>query len=376
MTAQATDRSKADRPVPKPGILDIEAYKPGKATAEGIANPIKLSANENILGSSPRAQEAYAGAVGKLNLYPDPRTTILREGIAAKFGLEPERLLFGCGSDEVFQLLCQTFLEPGDNMVQPAHGFAAWAIGARACGADIRNAPEKDLHVDVDALLEQVDARTRLVFVANPANPTGTWIPFSEIRRLHENLPPSVVLVLDGAYAEFQSGEADREDFELARHERNIAVTRTFSKIYGLAALRVGWAYLPAEMTAAIDRIRLPFNVSIPAQLAGVAALGDDDFKQRSIDLVETWRPWLTQQLSGLGLDVAPSAANFVLVGFPKTPGRTAVEAEAFLASKGYLTRGVGNYGLPDHLRITIGLEEHNRAVVDALAAFMGRAGA
>lgn len=372
MTAMP-DRFTADRPVPKPGILDIVAYKPGKATAEGIAHPIKLSANENILGASPKAQAAYADAAAKLNLYPDPRTTILREGIAATYGLEPERLLFGCGSDEVFQLLCQTYLEPGDNMVQPEHGFAAWAIGARACGAEIRNAREKDLHVDVDALLAQVDERTRLVFVANPANPTGTWIPFSEIRRLHEALPPSVVLVLDGAYAEFQSGEGEREDFELARHERNIAVTRTFSKIYGLAALRVGWAYLPAEMTAAIDRIRLPFNVNIPAQLAAVAALGDEDFKQRSIDLVETWRPWLTQQLSGLGLDIAPSAANFVLAGFPKTPGKTAVEAEAFLASKGYLTRGVSNYGLPDHLRITIGLEEHNRAVVEGLAEFMAR---
>jgi len=373
MTAQTPDRFKADRPVPKPGIVEIEAYKPGKAKAEGVENPIKLSANENILGSSPRAQEAFAGAIGKLALYPDPRTTIVREAIAATYDLEPERLLFGCGSDEVFQLLCQTFLEPGDNMVQPAHGFAAWAIGARACGAEIRNAPEKDLYVDVDAILEQVDERTRLVIVANPANPTGTWIPFSEIRRLHEALPPSVLLVLDGAYAEFQTGAATTEDFDLARHERNVVVTRTFSKIYGLAALRVGWGYLPLEMTQAVDRLRLPFNVSIPAQLAAVAALGDDDFRQRSIDLVEIWRPWLTQQLGGLGLDVAPSAANFVLVGFPKTPGRTAVEAEAFLASRGYLVRAVGNYGLPDHLRITIGLEEHNRAVVELLADFMGR---
>ncbi len=371
MTDQTPSRFDADRPVPKPGIIGIEPYKPGKAKAEGVENPVKLSANENILGSSPRAQEAYAAAAGKLALYPDPRATIVREAIAAKYGLEPERLLFGCGSDEVFQLLCQTFLEPGDNMVQPEHGFAAWAIGARACGAEVRNAAEKDLHVDVDALLAQVDERTRLVFVANPANPTGTWIPFSEIRRLHANLPPSVVLVLDGAYAEFQGDREHSEDFELARHERNIAVTRTFSKIYGLAALRVGWGYLPAEMVAAVDRIRLPFNVNIPAQLAAVAALGDEDFKQRSIDLVEIWRPWLTQQLSGIGLQVAPSAANFVLVGFPQTPGRTAVEAEAFLASRGYLVRGVGNYGLPDHLRITIGLEEHNRAVVDLLTEFM-----
>ena len=371
MTPLPTDRFKADRPMPKPGILDIQAYKPGKAKADGVENPIKLSANENILGCSDLARAAYAEAAGKLNLYPEGRASILRAAVAEKFGLEPERLLFGCGSDEVFQLLNQTFLEPGDNIIQPEHGFAAWAIGARACGGEVRFAPEKDLHVNVDAILAMVDERTRLVFIANPANPTGTWIPFSEIRRLHEALPPSVVLVLDGAYAEFQTGAGNREDFDLARHELNIVVTRTFSKIHGLAALRVGWGYLPAEKAEAVDRIRLPFNINIPAQLAAVAALSDDHFQQRSIDLVETWRPWLTQQLSGLGLDVAPSAANFVLVGFPRTPGTTAVEAEAFLASKGLLTRGVGNYRLPDHLRITIGLEEHNRAVVDGLAEFM-----
>ncbi|WP_245863722.1 histidinol-phosphate transaminase [Caulobacter mirabilis] len=373
MTVMPVDRFAAERPVPKPGILEIEPYKPGKAKADGIENPIKLSANENILGASPKAVEAFAEGAAKMALYPDPRASILRGAIAEKYGLEPDRLLFGCGSDEVFQLLNQTFLEPGDNIVQPAHGFAAWAIGARACGGEVRNAPEKDLHVDVDAILELVDERTRLVFVANPANPTGTWIPFSEIRRLHEALPPSVVLVLDGAYAEFQSDRDHADDFELARHEHNVVVTRTFSKIHGLASLRVGWAYLPAEMTAAVDRIRLPFNVNIPAQLAAVAALGDDDFQRRSVELVEIWRPWLTQQLSGLGLDVVPSAANFVLVKFPSTPGKTAVEAEAFLTSRGYLVRGVANYGLPDHVRITIGLEEHNRAVVDLLAEFMGR---
>jgi histidinol-phosphate aminotransferase len=368
-----TDRFNASRPVPKPGILDIAPYKPGKAAAEGVINPIKLSANENILGCSEKARTAYAEAAGKLNLYPDGRANLLRDAIAEKYGLEPERLLFGCGSDEIFQLLNQTFLEPGDNMIQGAHGFAAYAIGARACGGEVRYAPETHLRIDVDALLEQVDERTRLIFLANPANPTGTWISAGEIRRLHEALPPSVILVLDGAYAEFQSDPAFDDGLGLARSAHNVVVTRTFSKIHGLAALRVGWGYMPAEMADAVDRIRLPFNINIPAQMAAIAALGDDDFVAQSVALVEQWRPWLTQQISGLGLDVVPSAANFVLVGFPKTPGRTAVEAEAFLASKGLLTRGVGNYGLPDHLRITIGLETHNRAVVEGLAEFMAR---
>jgi histidinol-phosphate aminotransferase len=366
-----TDRFAAARPIPKPGIMGIAPYKPGKAAAEGVVDPVKLSANENILGCSEKAQAAYAIAAGALNLYPAGRADILRAAVAEKYGLEPERLLFGCGSDEIFQLLNQTFLEPGDNMIQGAHGFAAYAIGARACGGEVRYVPEKNFTIDVDALLDAVDERTRLIFLANPANPTGTWISADEVRRLHENLPPSVVLVLDGAYAEFNTDPGYEDGLGMARHADNIVVTRTFSKIHGLAALRVGWSYMPLEMAEAVDRIRLPFNINIPAQLAAVASLHDDDFAARSIALVDQWRPWLTQQISGLGLDVVPSAANFVLVGFPQTPGRTAVEAEGFLAQRGLLTRGVGNYGLPDHLRITIGLEQHNRAVVEGLSAFM-----
>lgn len=370
--APSTDRAAAPRPVPKPGILDIHPYVPGKSKAEGIADPVKLSANENPLGCSPKAQAAFAEAADKLHLYPDGRATLLRQAVAERYGLEPERLIFGCGSDEVFQLLNQTFLEPGDNMVQGEFGFAAFAIGAYACQAQVRFAREPNHRIDVDEILKCVDARTRLVFIANPGNPTGTWIPASEVRRLHESLPPSVVLVLDGAYAEFATDPSYDDGLDLARTASNVVVTHTFSKLHGLAALRVGWGYAPAEIAAAVDRIRLPFNTSIPGQLAAVAALGDDDFQRRSVELVERWRPWLAQQLGGLGLEiVGPSAANFVLARFPSTPGRTAVEAEAFLASRGLLVRGVGNYGLPDYVRVTVGLEPHNRALVDALADFM-----
>jgi len=376
MTGPATtpDRARAPRPLPKPGIMDIHAYVPGKAKAEGVENPIKLSANENILGSSPAAREAYAQAAFELHVYPDSRTTILRNAIAERYGLEPERLIFGCGSDEVFALLNQTFLEPGDNIVQGEFAFAAFAIGAHACQAEVKIAAEPGFRIDVDEILKVVDERTRLIFLANPGNPTGTWIPFSEVRRLHEALPPSVVLVLDGAYSEFVTDPAFDDGLEYARTSENIVVTHTFSKLHGLAALRVGWGYAPAAIATAVDRIRLPFNTSIPAQRAAVAALADDDFQQRSIALVEQWRPWMEQQLGGLALDVVrPSAANFVLVGFPKVAGRTAVEAETYLAARGLLVRGVSNYGLPDHLRITIGLEEHNRAVIQALGDFLGR---
>jgi histidinol-phosphate aminotransferase len=371
-TELPTDRARAPRPMPKPGIMDIHAYVPGKAKAEGVENPIKLSANENILGCSEKAREAYAAAAHQLHMYPDSRTTLLRTALAETFRLEPERLILGQGSDEVFQLLNQTFLEPGDNIVQGEYGFAAYAIGAYACQAEVRRAKEPGYRIDVDEVLKCVDERTRLVFIANPANPTGTWIPFAEIERLHAALPPSVVLVLDAAYGEFCRDPAFDDGLDFARTQANVVVTHTFSKLHGLAALRVGWGYAPAEIAAAVDRIRLPFNISIPGQAAAIAALADTEFQERSIAHVEQWRPWLAQQLGGVGLEVVlPSAANFLLVGFPPTPGKTAVEAEAYLASRGLLVRGVTNYGLPNHVRITIGLEEHNRAVADALADFM-----
>jgi len=370
--AAPLDRARAPRPAPKPGIMDIHAYVPGKATAQGVENPIKLSANENILGSSPKAREAFVASADELQMYPDSRTTILRTAIAERFRLEPERLIFGCGSDEVFALLNQAFLEPGDNIVQGEYGFAAFAIGARACQAEVKLAKEPSYRIDVDEVLKVVDDRTRLIFLANPGNPTGTWIPFSEVLRLHANLPPSVVLVLDGAYSEFATDPGFQDGLDFARGAENVVVTHTFSKLYGLAALRVGWGYAPAEIVAAVDRIRLPFNTSIAGQRAAVAALADEDFQARSIAHVDQWRSWLAQQIGGIGLEVVgPSATNFVLVGFPRTPGKTAADADDFLSARGLLMRRVVNYGLPDHLRITIGLEEHNRAVVEALAEFM-----
>jgi histidinol-phosphate aminotransferase len=367
----ATDRFKAATPQPKPGILEISPYVPGKARADGVAEPVKLSANENILGCSPLAQAAFAATARQLNLYPDGRGALLRDAVAQRHGLEPERLILGCGTDEIFALLNEVYIAPGDNIVQGEYGFGAYAIGARGNGGEVKFAAEPDFRIDVDELLNQVDERTRIVFIANPGNPTGTFVTAGEIARLHAGLPPSVLLVLDGAYAEFATEPGFSDGLELARGASNVVVTHTFSKIHGLAALRVGWAFAPAAVADAVDRVRLPFNTSIPAQAAAVAALGDEDFQQRSRAHVAQWRPWLVQQLGGLGLDVVPSAANFVLVGFPDADDKRAPQAEAFLASHGLLVRGVAGYGLPNHLRITLGLEEHNRALVDALATFL-----
>ena len=361
------------RPEPKPGILDITPYKPGKSKAEGVAHPIKLSSNENILGFSPKAHAAYVAAAERMNLYPDGRADALRAAVADYFHLEPERLVFGDGTDEVLHLLNQVFLEPGDNIVMGQYGFGAYSIGARACQGEVRMAPEPNYRISVEEMLARVDERTRLVFVTQPANPTGTFLTRAELLTLHQGLPADVVLVVDAAYAEFADDPEFDDGLAMARSAENVVVTRTFSKIYGLAALRVGWAYCPLHVADAVDRIRPPFNTSIAAQDAAIAALHDDEFKQRSVEHVTRWRPWLEQQLGGLGLEFAPSQANFVLAGFPTSPGRTAAEAEAFLARRGLIVRGVANYGLPDHLRITIGLEEHNRALVDALADFLGR---
>ena len=374
MTVQTPiDRSTADRPIPKPGILDITPYVPGKSKAEGFEHPIKLSSNENILGCSPAAKAAFIAAADRLNIYPDGRSNALREAVAKHYNLEPERLVFGDGTDEVLHLINQVYLEAGDNIIQGQYGFGAYAIGARASGGEVRFAPEPNLRIDIDEMLKLVDERTRLVFVTNPANPTGTWLSGEDLRRLHAALPPSVMLVIDAAYAEYATDDFFDDGIELARTSHNVIVTHTFSKLHGLAALRIGWAYCPIEASDALDRIRAPFNTSIAAQEAAVAALNDDEFQEQSRQLVAQWRGWLTQQLGGLGLEVTPSAANFVLVHFPTTPGRTAVDAERYLATKGYLTRGVTAYGLPEHLRITIGLEQHCRDVVDHLTVFMGQ---
>jgi histidinol-phosphate aminotransferase len=367
MTVQSTKT----RPEAKAGILDIHAYVPGKSkVSDPSIVPVKLSSNENVLGCSPAALAVYQDAAARLNRYPDGTNAALRGAIAERYRLEPERLVFGCGSDELFAILNQVYLEPGDNIVMGQYGFSAYAIGARACQAHVRFADEPKLSTHVDNMLAQVDERTRLVFFANPSNPTGTIISDDEVRRLHAGLPADVILVIDGAYSEFCTAPEFSDGLDLARTANNVLVTRTFSKLHGLAGLRVGWGYGPAHVVAALDRIRLPFNVVVPGQEAAVAALADEDFQKRSLELVQTWLPWLTQQLGGLGLEVTPSHANFLLVHF-HDKRHTAADAEQFLADRGLIVRGVKNYGLPDSLRITVGLEQDNRAVVEALSAFL-----
>ncbi len=357
-----------DLPTPKPGILDIAPYVGGKSRIEGVAEPMKLSSNENMLGAGQKAREAFEAAVRNIHIYPDGRATKLRQAVADHHGLEPERLIFGNGSDEVFALLNQTYLTPGDNIVTGQYGFLAYRISARANQAEVKLAPEPDFKAMPEALLAEVDERTRLVYVSSPSNPTGSYNTAEEIRRLREGLRPDILLVIDEAYAEYVTEPDWETSLPLARDSENIVVTRTFSKIHGLGGLRIGFGYAPLKVAEAVDRIRLPFNVSVPGIEAAVAALGDEAHQKASRELIHTWRPRLTQAIRGFGFDVLPSAGNFVLVRFRDADQCT--RANDYLNSKGIIVRPVGGYGLPEALRITVGTEDQNRAVIDALSEF------
>lgn len=353
-------------PTPKPTILDIKPYVPGKASAAGFAAPLKLSANENALGCSPLARAAYLDAAASIHQYPDSKAVALREAIAAKHDLDPARIVLGAGSDEIFSLVCQAYLSPGDTMVQPQFAFAAWAIAAKAAGARVISAPECAHAVDVDAILSAVDSSTRVVFVANPANPTGTCIPFSDIQRLHASLPPNVILVLDAAYAEFAEGAPGYEDgTRLARSAPNVVLTRTFSKLHGLAALRIGWGYASSEIIDVLNRIRLPFNVPTAGQAAAISALQDDAFVAQSLALAHTGRARLADMLSKAGLAPLPSFANFVTARAPSAAVAQTIEQR--LAAQGILIRALANYDLPEALRVTVGTEAEMQRLERAL---------
>ncbi len=358
------------RPEPKPGILDIAPYVPGRNSANG-AKVFKLSSNESPLGASPLALAAYKAESAVLELYPDGSATALREGIAARYGLKAGNIVCGAGSDELLQLLAHAYLGPGDEAIYSQYGFLVYPIAIKANGATAVIAAEHNETVDVDAVLACVSERTKLVFLANPNNPTGTYLPFSEVKRLHAGLPRHVLLVVDAAYAEYVRRNDYEAGIELVSTFDNVVMTRTFSKIYGLASLRLGWVYCPAHVAEALNRVRGPFNVSGPAIAAGVAALRDHDFVERAIAHNDLWLPWLARELSGLGLKVTPSIGNFLLVHFPEAPAKNAAAAGNFLTSRGIVLRRMEAYGLPGALRMTVGTKDANRTVVAALRDFL-----
>jgi len=370
-TVTEAGKATANRPQPRPGVLDIAPYVPGKSKGSHGETVHKLSSNETPLGTSDAARAAIEAVARNLELYPDGSSAELRAAIGEVYGLNPDRIICGAGSDEVLSLIAYGYLGQGDEAIYSEHGFLVYDIAIRAAGATPVIAPEKDLTTDVDAILARVTDKTRMVFVANPNNPTGTYLPFEEVKRLHEGLPANVLLVLDAAYAEYVRRNDYESGLELAATSDNVIMTRTFSKIYGLANLRLGWGFGPAHVIDALNRIRGPFNVNGMAIAAGMAAVRDRDFVTRSIEHNDTWLPWVTAELEKLGLKVTPSVGNFVLVHFPDEDGKRAADADAYLLERGCVLRMVGNYGLPNSIRMTIGSEDANRAIIGHLKDFL-----
>ncbi len=355
-----------NRITPQPGIMEIALYQGGASRLPGVENVIKLSSNENPFGSPPMAVEAVRRAAATLHRYPSSDHGALRAAIGEVHGLDPARIICGAGSDEIIAFLCQAYAGPGSEVIHTEHGFAMYRISALAAGATPVEVPERDRIVDVDAILAAATSRTRLVFIANPANPTGTMVEASELARLAENMPDQAIVVLDGAYAEYV------EDFDggaaLAGARDNVVMIRTFSKIYGLGGLRIGWGYGPQGIIDVLNRVRGPFNLSTPALAAAEAAVRDREWVARCRRENAKWRAWLAAALAELGIPSDTSCANFILARFA-SPGQ-AEAADAHLQSRGIIVRRVAGYKLPAALRITIGGEEACRRVAEALAEF------
>lgn len=361
-------------PRPRGGVLSIDPYKQGASIIDGVETPIKVSANESPLGPSPRAIAAYRAAAKSLCRYPDGTQNALREAIARVHGLDPARIICGNGSDEILSLLMRAYVGPGDDVVLSEFSFGMCRIHALVQGASVVTAREPDFRISVDELLGAVTPRTRLVAIATPNNPPGTYLAASELRRLHAGLPADVLLIVDSAYAEFVTAQDYDPGTALVENAGNVIMTRTFSKLYGLASLRIGWAYGSNSIIDVLQRIRTPFNTNGPALAAATAAVLDRDYAARVRDHNSQWLDTMTRELTGLGLEVIPSVTNFLFVRFPDAR-RGAEAAWKFLRLRGIIPRPVGAGGPQTHLRITIGLPEENIAVLQALRDFMRIAG-
>lgn len=362
-----------DRIKPLPQLAGVNVYVPGEAPKYTGGPSYKLASNENPLGASPKAKAVYAELGAKLEIYPDGTAKDLKAAIAKKHGLDPNRLVVGAGSDEIFLMLGRAYLGPGDESICTAHAFAIYAIIAQQQGSKIIEVAEKDFTADVDAILAAVTPKTKIVWLANPNNPTGTYIPYDEVKRLHGSLPSNVLLVLDGAYAEFVRKNDYASGIELVSQYENVMMTRTFSKLYGLAGLRVGWAYAPGHVVEAIERVRMPFNVNLTAQAVAIAALEDEAFTELSLAHNDRELPRLVAALRALGLEVIDGVGNFCVARFPETKGKTAAEALAYMKDHGVTLRGLGGYRMPNHLRISVGTVEGNNAALRHLTDFLSK---
>jgi histidinol-phosphate aminotransferase len=351
---------------PKPGIMDIALYEGGKASIAGVTNVVKLSSNENPYGPSPAAQDAVRRSVHELHRYPSTDHASLREALAEAHGLQADRIICGAGSDEIIHFLCQAYAGPGTEVIHTEHGFAMYRISTLVAGGTPVEVPERERVTDVDQILAACTERTRLVFIANPNNPTGTMIGLAEVERLAEGLPEQCLLVLDGAYAEYVEGYDGGA--KLVEMRDNVVMTRTFSKLYGLGGLRIGWAYAPKPVIDVLNRVRGPFNLSGTALAAAEAAVRDTAYVEKCRDDNARLRAWLSEALAEHGVPCDTSTANFVLARFGSRE-----EAEAcdlYQQSQGLIVRRVAGYNLPNCLRITVGDEPSCRRVAYCVGQF------
>lgn len=357
--------------MPRPSILSVEPYVGGESKIPGVNRIIKLSSNEGAFGPPPAAIAAIQAMAAEAHRYPDGGAKALREAIGGRFGLDPARIVVGNGSDELISLLILAYGGEGTELVMSAHGFMMYDITGRWAGCRIIKVPERDLRADVDGMLAAVGPRTRLVFLANPNNPTGAILPQAEVERLRAGLRDDILLVLDSAYAEYVT----RPDYDAgarlvdAGGPGATVMTRTFSKIFGLGGMRLGWCYAPPAVVDVLGRVRGPFNVNAAAMAAGIAAVAEAGWVERSVAHNTEWRGKVAAALAAAGIKVWPSEGNFVLADFA-TP-EAARAADAALKARGLIVRAMGGYGLPACLRITIGTAEECTMVIDALVAFM-----
>jgi histidinol-phosphate aminotransferase len=356
---------------PRNGLESISPYKQGKSEIADHPNPIKLSSNESSFGPSPNTITAFKSAADNLHRYPDGSQIELRQSLADVHKLDVNKIVCGNGSEELIGLAVRSYITPGDEMLLSENHFVMCPIYGRSQGAEVIFAPEKNYTVDVEALLERVSEKTRMVIVANPNNPTGTYIPDSEIRRLHAKLPESVLLLIDDAYAEYVTAKDYGTALDLVEQHSNVIVTRTFSKIYGLAGLRIGWAYCPEHVLDTIQRIRTPFNANSAAMAAAAAAVKDTEYVALVRDHTARWQKIIAERVTSMGIKIPPSVTNFYLLDFEDVPNKSGADAAQFLESKGIIPRPAGSNSSTGYLRITVGLDDENETTLKALSEYM-----
>ncbi len=356
-----------------PSVTQLQPYVPGKPIEElerqyGVKNIVKLASNENPLGPSPLVVDAIQKATKSLSLYPDGNGFTLKSALAEKYQLQLNQITLGNGSNDVLEIIARTFVSSDDEVLYSQYTFAVYPIVTQAIGAKGVVAPAVDFGHDLDAMAKLITDRTKVIFIANPNNPTGTYLPADKLEAFIANVPKQTLVVLDEAYVEY--GDQDVDTIKWLATYPNLIITRTFSKAYGLAGLRVGFALSNPEVADLMNRVRQPFNVNSLALAAATVALNDDDYLIKTKNINDTGMMQLTNAFDAMGLMYIPSKANFITVDV-KTNANEVFEA---LLQQGVIVRPIGGYGLPQHLRVSIGLESENQRFIDALTVILGRA--